>query len=336
LYLVYTDETGTNFSEKSPYLLYGGLIVHESKIDVVEFQLEQIIAKFLHLEDIGKVELHTHEIFYILFYDNVDCEKKRKRRDKERCKELKEILRDVTLDDFINFTNEVIQFLAKMNIPLIVGVVNKTDEIHNEHRLNREVSAIAYSFKIFLNILDRFLATKNEKALLIADNFESQIRKDIISLPLYKRIEDSNIVSKSGKSAVKELVILRVLHESMSWKNNLTNNSENIVPLKYEFESKNFFILDNINYTNSQDSILNQVTDFILFILRKVIEINNSNNTIQDGSNLLRLVQEIDDSLLFSISQNNIILGKLYNNDIALIYGRVFVNSFKERCKQFK
>ncbi len=128
MYLVYTDETGTNFSDKSPYLLYGGLVVHESKIDIVEFQLEKIIAKFLHLDDIRKVELHTHEIFSILFYDSVDCERKRKRRDKERCKELKEILKSVTLDNFIDFTNEVIQFLNKMDVPLMVGVVNKEDQ----------------------------------------------------------------------------------------------------------------------------------------------------------------------------------------------------------------
>jgi len=195
LYLVYTDETGTNFSDKSPYLLYGGLVIHESKIDIIEFQLEQIIAKFLNLDDIRKVELHTHEIFSILFYDNVDYEKKRKKSHKERCKELKEILKNVTVDNFINFTNEVIQFLAKMNAPLMVGVVNKEDKIHSKHRLNREISSIAYAFKIFLNLTDKFLGTKNEKALLIADNFENQIPKNIASLPLYKRIEDNNIAS---------------------------------------------------------------------------------------------------------------------------------------------
>jgi len=335
LYLVYTDETGTNFSDKSSYLLYGGLFVHESKIDNVEFQLEQIIAKFLNLKDIRKVELHTHEIFSILFYDNIDCNKKRKKSHQERCNKLKELLKDVTVDNFINFTNEVIQFLTKMDIILIAGVVNKNDKTHNKHHLNREVSAIAYSFKLFLNILDRFLATKNEKALLIADNFENQIPKNISSLPLCERIEDNNLVSgKYGKSAIKELVILRVLFESMDWKSGLTSNYQNIAPLKYEFESKNFFILDNINYTNSQDSILNQVADFMLFVLRKAIEINNSDEV--KNKNLLKFVKEIDESLLFSINQNNIMLGKLYNDDIDLIVGQAFVASFKDRCKNFK
>jgi hypothetical protein len=332
LYLVYTDETGTNFSDKSPYLLYGGLVIHESKIDIIEFQLEQIIAKFLNLDDIRKVELHTHEIFSILFYDNVDYEKKRKKSHKERCKELKEILKNVTVDNFINFTNEVIQFLAKMNAPLMVGVVNKEDKIHSKHRLNREISSIAYAFKIFLNLTDKFLGTKNEKALLIADNFENQIPKNIASLPLYKRIEDNNIASQ--QSVRKELVILRVLYESMDWKNSLTNNSESIAPLKYEFESKNFFILDNINYTNSRDSILNQVADFMLFILRKAIEINNSNKV--EDVNLLKFVERIDKSLYFSISQNSIKLGIIKNNDIAIIDSSLLLSSFKELCKGFK
>ncbi len=54
--------------------------------------------------------------FSILFYDSVDCEKKRKIRDKNRCKELKEILTSVNYDDFINFEIEVISSLLSMNV----------------------------------------------------------------------------------------------------------------------------------------------------------------------------------------------------------------------------
>jgi len=332
LYLVYTDETGTNFSEKSPYLLYGGLVVHESKVNILESQLEQIIAKFLKIDDIRKVELHTSEIFTILFHNNVDCNKKRKTKDKVYCQELKELLKDVSTDDFINFTNELIQFLTKMNVPLMVGVVNKNDKLHKKHRLNKEVSAIAYSFKIFLNLIDRFMASKNEKALLIADDFSNQIPHNIASLPLYKRITDENIKSKNG--ARKELVLLRVFHESMNWKSNLTSDSKNIAPLKYEFESKNLFIVDNINYTNSQDSILNQVADFMLFILRKVFEINNSDEKIQN-ENILKLVKEIDSSLLLSMNNNDIQLVEIKDNDIYLLFN-IDAQKFKEVCNHIK
>lgn len=336
MYLVYADETGTNFSEKSPYLLYGGLVVHESKVNILESQLEQMIAKFLRLDDIRKVELHTTEIFSILFHDSFDCESKRKTKDRDYCKELKKLLEDVTVDDFISFTDELIQFLTKMNIPMMVSVVNKTDEIHTKHRLNKEVSAIAYSFKMFLNSIDRFMSSKNEKALLIVDDFTHQIPSKIRGLPLYQRIKDENITTSKG--AIKELVILRTLYEYMSWKTNTTDEFENIAPLKYEFESKSLFLVDNINYTNSKDSVLNQVADFMLFILRKVIEVNNSDDNIEND-NLIKLVEMIDSSLLFSMGQNDIRFATLNNEMDVNFVDNVLANKlqqFKDTCIIFK
>ena len=331
MYLVYTDETGTNFSEKSPYLLYGGLLVHESKVDLIEIQLEEIIAKFLKLDDIRKVELHTSEIFNILFF-NRDCDKKRKNKDKNLCKELKELLKYVSIDDFIDFTNEIIQFLTKMNVVLMVGVVNKNDKLHSNHKLNKEVSAIAYSFKLFLNLIDRFMATKNEKALLIADDFINQISPKINLLPIHERVKDKNLKTSNG--ANKELVLLRVLYESMNWKLNITDGLENIAPLKYEFESKNFFIIDNINYTNSKDSILNQVTDFMLFILRKAIELENAD--MINNENLTSFVQKIKSSLEFSIVQNWLILATYRGNDISISDNILSLGGLNTIFKEFK
>lgn len=336
MYLVYADETGTNFSEKSSYLLYGGLVVHESKVDILESQLEQMIAKFLRLDDIRKVELHTSEIFHILFSESFDCETKRKQKDKEYCKELKKLLKYVEVDDFISFTNELIQFLTKMNIPLMVSVINKTDEIHAKHRLNKEVSAIAYGFKMFLNSIDRFMSSKNEKALLIVDDFINQIPNSISSLPLYQRIQDENIMTKNG--ARKELVILRTLYESMNWKINGSEEFESVAPLKYEFESKSLFLVDNINYTNSKDSILNQVADFMLFILRKVLEVNKNNNCIENEK-LVKLVNSIGSSLRFSMGQNDIKMTKLDSETDIIFTDSVFANTvenFNQVCKVFK
>ncbi len=332
MYLVYTDETGTNFSQSSPYLLYGGLVVHESKVDLIELQLEQIVAKFLKLDDIRKVELHTSEIFSILFF-NIDCQKRRKNKDKTICEDLKKLLKNVTIDDFIDFTNEIIQFLTKMNIPLMVGVVNKNDELHLNHRVNREVSAIAYSFKIFLNLIDRFMATKNEKALLIADDFVNQISPKTNLLPIDERVKDVNLKTSNG--ARKELVLLRVLYESMNWKHNITDGLESIAPLKYEFESKNFFIIDNINYTNSKDSILNQITDFMLFILRKTMELNNSDEI--NNTDLKNFLTKVESSLYFSIGENCLVFAKIYDNDFGIIgFKSTLLSSYKDICNEFK
>jgi hypothetical protein len=322
MYLIYTDETGTNFSPNvSPFLLYGGLVVHESKVNNLELQLQMMIVKFLKLDDIKKVELHTSEIFQIIFTENFEC-KKRKLKDQKNCEELQKILSDVTVEDFISFTDELIQFLHKMDVPLIVSVVNKEDEIHKSHHLNKEVSALAYSFKMFLNMLDRFLASKNEKGLLIADDFSNQIPAKIRSLPLHERIANENI----GKQ--KELVFLRVLYESLDWKSNSYDfASKCIAPLKYEFESKNMFLIDNINYTNSKDSVLNQVSDFILYILRKTLECQEND---APPDNLEKLVKNIKSSILFSEHGNKIIPGKLegiLNNELDVLFGESFYNA---------
>jgi len=308
MYLIYTDETGTNFDPKmSSVLLYGGLVVHESKVNILELQLQKMIARFLKLDDIKEVELHTSEIFHILFSDKIDCEHKKKSKDIEYCKKLKEILRDTTKEDFIAFSDELIQFLVKMNIPLIVAKINKEDEIHQQAPLGKEVSSLAYSFKIFLNMLDRFLASKNEKGLLIADDFSHQISSKILKLPLYKRISDEYINKNH-----KELVFLRVLHHSLSWKYNQFQ-MEDIAPLKYEFESKNMFLIDNINYTNSKDSILNQVTDFLLFIIRKIIEHQEIDSDKLD-ENLLKvddLAKRLKSSIRFAEAKEIIQTAKL-------------------------
>jgi hypothetical protein len=313
MYLIYTDETGTNFGKNaSPFLMYGGLVVHESKVNLLESQLQVMINRFLKLKDIKKVELHTSEIFQIIFTKNFEC-KKRKQKDQENCEDLQEILKDVTVDDFIKFTDELIQFLNKMDIPLLVAVINKQDEIHEKHHISQEVSALAYSFKIFINMLDRLLSSKNENGLLIADDFSNQISSKIKSLPLVERISDENI----GRQ--KELVFLRVLYESLDWKTN-TFTFNCIAPMKYKFESKNMFLIDNINYTNSKDSILNQISDFMLFIIRKIMEYENSEEFT--NINIQNFVQSIKSTICFSESLNIIQVGelnseldvKLYNN----------------------
>ena len=76
---------------------------------------------------------------------------------------------------------------------------------------------------------------------------------------------------------VKEIVYKRVMSESLVWKNKFLNgsiSSNTIAPLKYKFESNSFNIIDNINFVSSNDSIINQISDVLLYVLRKIKEYN--------------------------------------------------------------
>jgi hypothetical protein len=133
-------------------------------------------------------------------------------------------------------------------------------------------------------------------------------------LSLYERISDKNI----GKQ--KELVFLRVLYESLDWRTN-SYNFECIAPVKYEFESKNMFLIDNINYTNSKDSILNQGVDFLLYILRKTLETQISDVVNVDLNNL---TDSIKGSILFSEEAKKIIRGSLDDDTLDINMGESF------------
>lgn len=321
MYLIYTDETGTNIGDNSSrFLFYGGLIVHESKLNTLELQLENIVAQFLGLDNLVEVELHTTEIFnYLLSGKEPD-----KKAKKEKFEAMKEKIEGKTLDDFANFIEELIQFLNKINIPLKVSLVDKEHKIHNIHRISKEASYNAYSFKIFLNMVDKFLSSKNERGLLIADSFDGQLKKELKNKSIYEKIQDENLDKQ------KELIYLRILYESLDWKVKPSFDSvrefETIAPMKYSFESKNMFIVDNINYTSSQDSIINQITDALLFVLRKSFEIQ----TLEIGEcPIKRKLKEFYDRIKINIDEM-FLKGNL---DMELLYtdnGKVQHRSLKD------
>ena len=45
MYLIYTDETGTNNHQNTPFSLYGGLVVHESSVLKFEMQITEIVQE---------------------------------------------------------------------------------------------------------------------------------------------------------------------------------------------------------------------------------------------------------------------------------------------------
>ena len=273
LYLIYTDESGTNGNISSKYSLYGGLAVHESTILKFEMQIVEIVQEFLNVSNMLEIEIHFTEIFNFIFYNRKPTSPN---KEKKFMNSIYPKIKNKTKADIIIFIDELLQLIQKANVSFLFCFVNKEDEFHNNHYLgNKEISYNAYTFKGFINLLDNFLTKEKEMGLLIADGFFNQLPRKIENLSLSCLISDETIKNNPN---VKEIVYKRVLAESLVWKNKFMNGflaSNTIAPLQYKFESNSFNIIDNINFVSSKDSIINQVSDVILFIFRKILEYKN-------------------------------------------------------------
>jgi len=272
MYLIYTDETGTNNNKNVIFSMYGGLVVHETSVLKIEMQIIEIVQEFLGFSNMLIVEVHFTEIFNYIFHNRKPSNE---RKVKYFDESILPLIESKTKEDVTKFIAELFQLISKANIPFLFTCIDKRDEYHNNHYLgNPEISHNAYAFKGFLNLADRFLTKKQEMGLLIADDFSNQIPKNL------KRLSNIDILSDATIKAnpnVKEIVYKRVLAESLVWKNKFLNgsiSSNTIAPLKYKFESNSFNIIDNISFVSSKESILNQISDVLLYVLRKIKEYN--------------------------------------------------------------
>lgn len=270
MYLIYTDETGTNNHPNVVFSMYGGLVVHESSVLKFEMQIIEIVQEFLGFKNMLETEVHFTEIFNYIYYKRKPS-KKRALTYFENS--ILPLIHDKTEQDVSKFIDELFQLIGKANVPFIYSTIDKRDEYHNKHYLDSpEISHNAYAFKGFLNLVDRFLTKKQEMGLLIADDFSNQIPKKLKELSSLELISDTTIKENPN---VKEIVYKRVLAESLVWKNKFLNDNieqNKIARLKYKFESNSFNIIDNINFVSSKTSILNQISDVLLYVLRKIKE----------------------------------------------------------------
>jgi len=313
MYLIFTDETGTSNHRHTKYLMYGGLVVHESLLLKFEMQITRIVQEFLDIENMLEVEIHFTEIFNYIFYNKKPSKPNKLKNFEDK---IYPQIKSKTKQDIINFVDELLQIISKFNIPLLFSTINKTDDFHNNHYLeNREISYNAYAFKAFLNLADRFLTSKNEMGLLVADDFINQIPKKLNNLTSLELISDKTI----KENPKKELIYKRVLAESLLWKNPYINNGtfkNSIAPLKYKFESNSLNILDNINFVSSKDSILNQIADILLYTIRKIKEYEDNkeqyqdikdfceNSDLQSTLDLLYLVENIREAVIIDGFKN--------------------------------
>ncbi len=158
MYLIFTDETGTNNHNNSNFLMYGGLVVHESIVLKFEMQIIDIVSNFLNIGNMLEIEVHFTEIFNYIFLNKIPSKSRKQKLFNEQ---ILPKIKDKSKEDVIKFVDELFQLISKANIPLFFSNINKNDDYHKKHFLGyKEISYNAYAFKAFLNIVDRYLTKK--------------------------------------------------------------------------------------------------------------------------------------------------------------------------------
>ena len=160
MYLIYTDETGTNNHANVIFSMYGGLVVHESSILKFEMQIIEIVQEFLGFKNMLETEVHFTEIFNYIFY----------KRKPSKANVLNyfnasilPLIEDKNKEDLSSFVAELFQLIGKANIPFLFSIIDKRAAFHQEHYLGHtEISHNAYAFKSFLNLSDRFLTQRQD------------------------------------------------------------------------------------------------------------------------------------------------------------------------------
>lgn len=139
------------------------------------------------------------------------------------------------------YFEELIQLTSKLRIPIIFGIQQKNPKFRssNVHGKSIELSNARYSL---LTLMEHKLAQLNETAVLVSDE-------------------------ESTRQELKNLVFQRT-----KWRYSPPGRRTIGQKPKYEFEYRSNFILDQLHYVDSKDSLLIQFSDHICFVLKRVFE----------------------------------------------------------------
>ncbi|WP_456480176.1 DUF3800 domain-containing protein [Nautilia sp.] len=249
MYLIFTDESGTN--KDSNIVLYGGIAIGENNLIKSEMIISDIAKEFFGIDNMLEIEIYFVDIFNYVFYNRLPSKKRNKNKFEEK---ILPLLDQIKLDKekLSLFVIELFQFLGKVNATFLVSVLKRNNNINTE----------GYVFKNFLNLTDTFLNKKNSYGILIADGFFNQNKKrqsiEIFSTEL--NIDDLS----------KEYLFKRILFEGISWRQKIEITDS--FPLKWKFESKIYNIFSSVLFMPSDESHLIQISDVLLYVLKKYIE----------------------------------------------------------------
>ena len=141
----------------------------------------------------------------------------------------------------LKYFEEIMQLTSKLRVPIILGIQQKNPKFRKNNKSGKrnELNRARYSL---LTLLEHSLASMNESAIIVSD-------------------------TESSKEELKNLVFQRT-----RWRYNPPGRRLLGQKPKFLFEYRSNFILDQLHYVDSKDSILIQYSDHVCFMLKKALE----------------------------------------------------------------
>lgn len=160
----------------------------------------------------------------------------------------------LTNENVREYFEELFQLLAKLKINVVIGIQQKTRSFKSSTAINKEKEICV---KALFIALEHQLSELNQTAIVIADD-------------------------ESGSN--EERILNNILYEQTKWRYNPGAKQNAKYQYKYKYEASSCFILDQLHYVDSKDSLFMQITDHITFVLKRVITygyLNNYNRTFK-------------------------------------------------------
>lgn len=265
--LIYTDESGINYSNTNglfkdgPYIIYGGICVDEKKYFHLERLFLDLIKSYFSIDDWKSEEIHATNMW-----------------------NLKGHFSKYNQEIMTSFFNELLQILVKLDIHTVIGKQKKTINANIETQKKEEAQAI-YSY---LHGIEHYLSTKSETGIIIADE---------------KQNNEESIFSK-------------IFYDRSSWRTNPNITPNPMIISKFQYESRLCFLLDNIHYVNSKNSLFNQIADIVLFIFMRVWTYQRLRIDKTVTADLKKVPVEKDTFCYFVTSILEICSFNTHNNDV--------------------
>lgn len=146
--------------------------------------------------------------------------------------------KDLSENKARQYFEELFQLLKKLNIQVIIGIQQKNVKRHSKVAKKKEAE---YAIYAFLSCLEHTLSSFNETAILISD--ETSHNKDM---------QNS-------------------LYERTKWRYNPGSRKKGRFMSKFFFENESCFLLDQIHYVQSSESLFVQLADNVSYVINRIL-----------------------------------------------------------------